>query len=268
MGNGAIIGDIDVAQLLVAAFVIFFFGLVLHLRTEDKREGYPLVDPAGGGDGEGFPPMPKPKTFLLMQGGAVASPHPDHEPPPAATRAFPFPGSSLEPTGDPLQDGVGPAAYALRRSEPLWFSPGVVQLTPLRAVDGWTVAKGDTDPRGLPVVDAWGASAGVVRDLWLDRGVKILRYLEVEAEDGGRTLLPIHHTEIRRIQGRVALRAVRASHVARAPRLADPDVVTAREEDRIAAFYAGARFFEAEASRPPPRLAPWERPDRRRRSPG
>lgn len=263
---GAVIGDIDVAQLLVALFVIFFFGLVLYLRTEDKREGYPLIDPAGGGGGGGFPSMPKPKTFLLPQGGAVEAPRAEHEPPPAAVRAFPFPGSALEPTGDPVEDGVGPGAYALRRNEPLWLSAGVTQMTPLRSVEGWKVAKGDVDPRGLPVIDGWGASAGVVRDLWVDRGVKILRYLEVEAEDGGRTLLPIHYTDVRRIQARVSLKAARAAHVARAPRLADPDVVTSREEDRINAYYAGAEYFARETRREPPRLAPWERRARRPRS--
>ena len=267
MGNGAVYEQFDVAQLLVIAFLIFFFGLVLHLRTEDKREGYPLVDPAGGGDGEGFPPMPAPKTFLLPQGGVVTAPGPDVERPLAATRAFPFPGSSLDPTGDPLEDGVGPAAYALRRTEPTWFEPGVAQVCPLRTAQGWGVAKGDVDPRGFPVVDIYGATAGVVCDLWVDRGVKILRYLEVEAEDGAHTLLPIFHTDIRRIQGRVSLKAVRAAEVVRAPRLGEPDVVTAREEDRINAFYAGAQFFGREGARRPPRLAPWERRDRLGRRP-
>ncbi len=267
MGNGAIFEQIDVAQVLVVVFFIFFFGLVLHLRTEDKREGYPLTDPAGGGGGEGFPPMPEPKTFLLRQGGTVTAPRPDAERPLAAERAFPFPGSSLDPTGDPMEDGVGPAAYALRRAEPLWFSPGVVQVCPLRAAEGWALAKGDVDPRGLPVIDIHGARAGVVRDLWVDRGVKILRYLEVEADDGVRTLLPIFHTDIRRLEGRVSLKAVRAAQVAQAPRLAEPDAVTAREEDRINAFYAGAQFFGRDGARRPPRLAPWERRDRRGRRP-
>ncbi len=265
MQPGAIIGDVDVAQLLVVAFFIFFFGLVLHLRREDKREGYPLVDPAGGSDGEGFPTMPAPKPFLLRQGGVAFAPHPEAERPLAAEHAFPFPGSSLQPTGDPLADGVGPAAWADRRQEPLWFAPGVTQLAPLRAVEGWRVAKGDLDPRGLPVVDAWGARAGVVGDLWVDRGVKILRYLEVELDDGGGSaLLPIHHTDIRRTPARVALRAVRAALLARAPRLAQPDMATAREEDRINAFYAGGAFLEREARRGPPRLAPWERRGDRR----
>ena len=260
MGTGAIIGDVDVAQLLVVAFFIFFTGLVLHLRAEDKREGYPLVDPAGGSDGEGFPPLPAPKAFLLQQGGVAFAPHLEAERPLAAEHAFPFPGSSLQPTGDPLEDGVGPAAWAsTRRAEPLWFSPGVTQMAPLRDSGGWALAPGDVDPRGLPVIDGWGARAGVVRDLWIDRGVKILRYLEVELDGGERTLLPIHHTDIRRTQARVALRAFRAIRLDAAPRLASPDVVTAREEDRINAFYAGAAFYEREAFRGLPRLLPWER---------
>ena len=257
---GAIIGDIDVAQLLLVAFVIFFFGLVLHLRTEDKREGFPLVETlAGEGEVEGFPPIPKPKVFLLMQGGATTAPHGEFEPAPAARRAFPFIGSPIDPIGDPLTDCIGPAAYAMRSTEPLWFSPGVMQMAPLRTLEGWSLADGDVDPRGMPVGDIYGATAGVVRDLWIDRGVKILRYLEVEADDGVRTLLPIHHTDIRRIQARVVLKAVRAGEVARAPRLAAPDVVTAREEDQINAFYAGARFYANETTGRPPRLAPWER---------
>jgi photosynthetic reaction center H subunit len=268
MNPGAILGNLDLAQLLVIAFFIFFFGLVLHLRTEDKREGYPLVDPAGGSDGEGFPPMPAPKTFLLREGGVWVAPHPESERPLAARRAFPFPGSALEPTGDPLADGVGPAAWsAERRDAPLWYAPGLAQVAPLRSAPGWGVAKGDVDPRGLPVVDAYGARAGEVVDLWIDRGVDILRYLEVELDEGlagGRVLLPIHHTDIRRLQARVSLRAVRAARLGQAPRLAASDVVTALEEDRINAFYAGAAFFERETGRGPPRLLPWERRARER----
>ena len=48
MPIGAITQDIDAPQLLFAAFAVFFGGLVLYLRREDKREGYPLEDPAGG----------------------------------------------------------------------------------------------------------------------------------------------------------------------------------------------------------------------------
>ena len=42
MTTGAITGYIDVAQLVLYVFWIFFIGLVIYLRREDKREGYPL----------------------------------------------------------------------------------------------------------------------------------------------------------------------------------------------------------------------------------
>ena len=59
MPCGAITGYIDVAQLVLYAFWIFFAGLIFYLRREDKREGYPLEsDRAGGVVVQGFPPFP------------------------------------------------------------------------------------------------------------------------------------------------------------------------------------------------------------------
>ena len=244
---GRIVGEVDVAQLLLAAFVLFFFGLVLYLRREDKREGYPLIDPAGGSDGEGFPSMPRPKRFVLRTSGEVFAPHPDPQPPLAARPAFPFPGAPLAPTGDPVVDGVGPAAWALRNETPTMYTPALPQVEPLRSLPGWTLVPDDPDPRGMAVVGRDGASVGVVRELWADQGVKIIRYLEVELDaglGGRRVLLPIHHTEVSRRRNRVWVRAIRAARFADAPATADPDLITAREEDRVNAFYAGGRFFD------------------------
>ena len=42
MQTGAITSHIDVAQVALYAFWIFFAGLIFYLRSEDKREGYPL----------------------------------------------------------------------------------------------------------------------------------------------------------------------------------------------------------------------------------
>ena len=41
-GVGSITGYIDVPQLVLYAFWIFFAALIYYLRQEDKREGYPL----------------------------------------------------------------------------------------------------------------------------------------------------------------------------------------------------------------------------------
>ena len=180
---GAITDHLDFAQLLVAAFFIFFIGLVLHLRQEDKREGYPLKDPAGGPDQVGFPELPTAKVFVLREGGQVTAPHADPQRELAARRLHPDPGSPLVPTGDPLADGVGPAAWALRKESPMFFQPGMVQVAPLRRLDGYSILPGDPDPRGMTVVGSDGAAVGVVADVWFDRGVKIVRYLEVALDE-------------------------------------------------------------------------------------
>ncbi len=75
MPTGAITGYIDVAQLTLYAFWVFFAGLIYYLRREDKREGYPLKsDRSDRVRVEGFPPMPKPKRFLLPHGGVTVAP--------------------------------------------------------------------------------------------------------------------------------------------------------------------------------------------------
>ena len=72
-GTGGLTSYIDVAQMTLYGFWIFFFGLIIYLRREDKREGYPLVSEYPDRvTVEGFPPTPAPKTFLLPHGGWTA----------------------------------------------------------------------------------------------------------------------------------------------------------------------------------------------------
>jgi photosynthetic reaction center H subunit len=56
----------DAAQIALYGFWLFFFGLIVYLRREDKREGYPLESPQG--PREGWPRVPEQKHFI----------HPDH----------------------------------------------------------------------------------------------------------------------------------------------------------------------------------------------
>ena len=59
MESGAITSYIDVAQVTLYAFWAFFAGLILYLRREDKREGYPLESERSSRVRvEGFPAMP------------------------------------------------------------------------------------------------------------------------------------------------------------------------------------------------------------------
>lgn len=70
MPKGEITGYVDVAQLVLYAFWIFFAGLIFYLRREDRREGYPLESEASRG--RAMPPdpflIPSPKRFLLSNG--------------------------------------------------------------------------------------------------------------------------------------------------------------------------------------------------------
>jgi photosynthetic reaction center H subunit len=54
--------NIDGAQIAIWAFWLFFAGLVIYIRREDKREGYPLESPQG--PREGWPKPPDPKTYI------------------------------------------------------------------------------------------------------------------------------------------------------------------------------------------------------------
>jgi photosynthetic reaction center H subunit len=54
---------LDVAQISIWLFWIFFFGLVYYLRREDHREGYPMEDDNGGVK-TGWPAAPK-KQYKL-----------------------------------------------------------------------------------------------------------------------------------------------------------------------------------------------------------
>jgi photosynthetic reaction center H subunit len=250
MPIGALAGDVDVAQIMVIVFFLFFFGLVLYLRAEDKREGYPLKDPAGRPDQEGFPPMPSPKTFVLMDGGVVTAPHVEEERPLAALPLSRAPGYPMQPTADPLTSGLGPAAYAERKDRPLIYDQDMIQVLPMREIPGWSVVNRDMDPRGMQVVAADGVEVGPVVDLWIDRSVKILRYLEVEVLGGGpvRTaLIPIYYSDIRRRRRTVKVTALSAAQFEIAPRLAAPNQITAREEDQVNAFFSGAHFYRGYA---------------------
>ena len=118
MPKGAITSYIDVAQVVLYAFWIFFAGLIFYLRREDKREGYPLgLGPSPASvKVQGFPPIPAPKTFLLPHGGTSGAERDAIDPPRSRpSRRAAWPGAPLEPTGIPMLDGVGPAAYAAAR---------------------------------------------------------------------------------------------------------------------------------------------------------
>jgi len=236
---------IDVAQLVLYAFWVFFAGLIYYLRREDKREGYPLESDRGGRVRvQGFPSMPAPKTFRLAHGGTVSAPSGKADLREVkAEPSAPWPGAPLAPTGDPMTDAVGPAAYAERADTPDLTLHGDIKIVPLRIANDFHLEARDPDPRGMQVVGADGEVAGTVTDAWVDRSETILRYLEVDVAGAGRRLLPVNFTRIDGRRRMVKVDSILAGHFANVPGTQNPDRVTFREEDRIAAYYASGHLY-------------------------
>jgi photosynthetic reaction center H subunit len=252
MGAGAITQYIDVAQLVLYAFWIFFFGLIYWLQRESKREGYPMhTDRPGRETVSGLLDLPKPKAFHLANGDIVYAPHLRDAAPAdlAASVTGPFPGAPIQPVGNPLLAGVGPGSYTNRSDMAEHMSNGDVLLAPLRASPGFGLSAKDTDPRGLPVLGADGVAGGTVRDVWVDRAEMLVRFLEVavpNAAKGPHVLLPFNLCRVGKDAVRVA--SILGSQFADVPRIKHPDQVTLLEEEKVMAYY-GAGTLYAEPKR-------------------
>jgi len=248
MGTGAITQYIDLAQVVLYLFWAFFAALVLYIRREDKREGYPLEsDRSAYVKVQGFPAMPEPKTFHLRDGTVRTAPR--TEPPQgpiAAEPSAPWPGAPLEPTGNPMVDGVGPASYGNRSDVPDHTLEGHNRIVPLRVCPKHVLDPKDATPLGMTVYGADRKAAGTVVDAWVDLTEPHVRYLELELtkDAGGRhILLPVYFARIRRSAGRVEVASILAHQFADVPGLKQPDQVTLLEEDRICAYYGGGRLY-------------------------
>jgi photosynthetic reaction center H subunit len=256
MQAGAITGYIDVAQVALYAFWVFFAGLIFYLRREDKREGYPLVSERSADVRlHGFPRMPSPKTFLLPHGGTYTAPHEETEQP--SYDAIPsagWIGAPLQPIGNAMLAGAGPAASALRADTPdLTFVAEDHRVVPLRVASDHFLDAETPDPRTMEVVGADGEVGGVVADVWIDRTEMVARYLEVTLPAGVSVLVPVPLIRIDTNARRVVVQSVLGAQFADAPMLASPDQVTLREEDRITAYYASGNLY-ADPARAEPLL--------------
>jgi photosynthetic reaction center H subunit len=243
-----IVGNIDVALLSLWAFFLFFLGLVVYLRKEDRREGYPLEDSATGRlDSLGGPlSTSPPKTFLLPHGLGTATTPTDTGREPveiAARRTWASPGAPYEPTGNPLLDGVGPASYAHRANRPDLDWEGHPRIVPMRVAHEISVARQDADPRGFTVVGCDGQVAGTVADMWIDRADRLVRYLEVTLATGRNVLVPMTMSIVKGRRGVVEVDAVTAAQFADAPAIVGPESITLNEEERIVAYFGGGYLY-------------------------
>ena len=245
--------QIDVPEVVFLLFCLFFAGLIYHLRQEDKREGYPLesdrTDMSGGRvKVVGFPPMPTPKVFLRKFGPPVLAPGPrlERDIDAVSVPAHRFPGSPIIPTGDPLIDGIGPASYALKEEVPDMNWHGAPNILPLRKLPDYGIEETERNPIGMEVVTRDGMRIGTICDVWINIAELFGRYFEVQMlpEYGGdRAILPVAFADLRRRERLAVVGMLSAPQFSKVPRLAQPDLITMREEDRINGYFAGGYLY-------------------------
>ncbi len=251
-------GDFDLASAAIWLFWIFFAGLVIYLQTENMREGYPLRDdkdatPAN----ESLWPLPKGKTFHLRDGrGDLTVPSREYEDSKMRTNLALAPSSAASgspwiPTGDPMVDGVGPAAWAPRRDAPELDAHGHAKIKPMSKLEDFHVSAG-RDPRGKAVVGGDGEVIGRVIDMWVDVPEQLVRYLTVDLnpEGSGKTrLIPMNLAKIG--SDRVTVRSLHAHNWDNVPKTKKADEVTVLEEDKIMAYYAGGTLYASPSKTQP-----------------
>jgi len=258
--KGEIIGNFDVAQVTLYVFWIFFIGLLIYIRREDRREGYPLFsEPSNtykSGDTFFIPP---PKVFKLPHGGTAQAPtgKPDSRPIKGEKIAV-WPGAPIEPTGDPMLAEIGPGSYAERADVADPLVNGEAKIVPLRVATNFAIWDRDPDPRGFALVGADGVAVGTIKDVWVDRAEIIIRYLEAElsaagGKPGRSILVPMNFSKVNRRRGAVEVKALMSAQFGNVPALANPDQVTLLEEDKVTAYY-GAGTLYADPSRSEPLL--------------
>lgn len=252
--------NIDLAEILLLTFTLFFFGLVLYLRREDRREGYPLEEDTTGRlePLEGLFWFAQPKTFVLPFGrGTVSKPGDDRDRRQLAVkRVAVWPGAPLIPTGDPMVDGVGAGAYAERAKVPDIDLHNNPRIVPIALLPTFAVAPGDPDPRGMTILGADGREAGTVREIWVDRMESLIRYLEVDvpARDNKAAravLVPFVMCTVNGERRTIKTDSASAHQFINAPNLERTDQITRYEEDRIIGFFGGGYLY-ANATRAEP----------------
>lgn len=249
MLRGALTNYIDVAQMVLYAFWLFFAGLVFYLRREDRREGYPLES-----EPPGFRPSPSlflwipgPKKFLQAEGGVVLAPRAETDDRTLnAVKTALWPGAPLEPIGDPMLAEIGPGAYAIRADVAEKAHDGEPLIIPLRVATNYAVAIEDGSPIGFEVIGADNQVAGAVTDLWIDRAESVIRYYEVALSIEGaphHVLLPATFKTVRSWEKQVRVDAILAHQFANVPVTRSPDTVTLLEEEKITAYYAAGTLY-------------------------
>ena len=255
--DGQFVPGIDLADVLLWAFFIFFGALIFYLQQEGRREGYPLESDTTGEvekmEGFWFPPA---KTFHLPhgRGDVTVPPGPRDNRVHKLKRTGKTDGSAYEPIGDPMTAEVGPGSYAERADVPDLTDDGRPRIVPFARASEYSVAEQDADPRGMTVYGCDKKPAGVVADLWVDQSEAVVRYMDVDLGEAGghrRVILPVPFARIDGGRKAVFVHAIKAEHFAGVPALKSSSEITRLEEDKVSAYYGAGKLYAT-----PDRLEP------------
>jgi photosynthetic reaction center H subunit len=171
MGTGAITQYVDVAQLVLYLFWIFFAGLIYYLVRENHREGYPMETDRPRQVITGWP-VPGAQDLPACRRQRDPGARPEHR---SGHQLAAEPVARLHRRaagagGQPAAAGVGPGRLGRTRRRARQTFDGGSRKHPAaaRPAPSYGVSPKDTDPRGLPVVGADGEVGGTVVDLWVD----------------------------------------------------------------------------------------------------
>lgn len=253
-----IVGTLDVAELAFLLFFGFFVALVFYLNKESRREGYPLEDEETGKIHPGSLFDGEKKSFQLPHGRGTYVPEDvardDISVP--AVQSFKAAGAPWVPTGDPMKDGMGPAAFANRSKYPDLTFDGRPRIVPIADSHELIVSPNDPQLIGWPVMAADKAMVGKVSDIWVDQAEHIIRYLEVETTTGKKVLAPmmvavVHGNSLLDallpiVEDKpkfVEIDAITAAQFEDVPAVETAGIITRYEEDRIQAYFGGGYMY-------------------------
>ena len=247
MRNVHLAGGLDVAELVFYAFCLFFVGLIVYLRQEDRREGYPKEydDDGRVPRMDGTFTMPGFKRFRLpFDRGYATTPTKGREPVEFAARRFErYPGAPYVPTGNPLLDGVGPGAFADRAKWPDLDFEGNLRIVPIGTDPHFSIASRDAKLMGMTVTGADHKPVGTITDVWIDRSDRLIRYVDVALTSGRTIMMPMGFVTVKRRKGIVHCDSIGAAHFDAVPAIAKPGEITRYEEERLMAYFGGGYLY-------------------------
>jgi photosynthetic reaction center H subunit len=247
------LGTIDWAAVSIWLFWLFFAGLIFYIQRENMREGYPLEDEdAQPTANQGPFPVPEDKTFILRGGhGTYTCPSGQkaERTDLALERTSTAGGFPMEPTGNPLIDGVGPASWQNRADVPEADAHGHAKIVPMASRDDHVITAG-VDPKGMPVISGDRYKVGTVTDVWVDVPEALVRYIEFEMADGsGKRLIPMTMAILKR--DRVIVRSLYGHNFKDVPTTKSDSQITMLEEEKICAYYGGGTLYASQTRADP-----------------